>query len=134
MNKRLTAIALITFTLWTATTTMIEVPKEYYSKDKKDMNPSQLADYKVRSEYWYYLRNADILYATHLDSNKSQIHFGIYRNLIGTFFTIVSIKLNTQDAQINTFIRLGSGYTSLATPEDPIKIKPFFIQFKLDKE
>lgn len=67
-------------------------------------------DREVRRIYWYYLRNAQLLYQANIDTPERFLLFFIYRNIVGTFLTIASWDKQSQVSEIHTFVRLGNGY------------------------
>lgn len=89
-------------------------------------------DKEVRRAYWYYLRGANLLYQANIDVEERFINFFIYRNVVGTFLVIGSWDKAEQQAQINTFVRLGNGYSQdIQTPYSPVDIDPFIISLRL---
>ena len=89
-------------------------------------------DKEVRRAYWYYLRGANLLYQANIDVAERFINFFIYRNVVGTFLVIGSWDKASQQAQINTFVRLGNGYSEdIQTPYSPVNIDPFIISLRL---
>lgn len=69
-------------------------------------------DTEIRRVYWYYLRDAAQIFQTNINiPNKESLHFYIYRNVLGTFLAIVSHDKETGILSINTFARLGSGFS-----------------------
>lgn len=73
-----------------------------------DVFPS--VDTYLRQTYWYYLRNANIIYQANVNTLNSFLFFVIYRNLVGTFLVITTWNKAGQTTQVNTFVRLGDGY------------------------
>lgn len=83
--------------------------------------------------YWYYLRNADIIYQGNVIAPENFIQFFIYRNFIGTFLAIGTWDYGTQVATLTKFIRLGDGYSrELGDSDGPINIDPYIISLKLE--
>ena len=71
MEKRLTVLCLLLTMVSMQALTVNDNPNKQQVQKIEIRGNSQLADYTVRSEYWYYLRNADILFSTHIDSAES---------------------------------------------------------------
>ena len=95
-----------------------------------DVRPN--VDALLRSEYWYYLRNAQTLYEASVDSRTEFLFFTIYRNIVGTFLVITTWTKETQTTQINTFVRLGNGYEEGSGANyDPVDIEPFIVSLAL---
>lgn len=69
-----------------------------------------LVDTYLRQNYWYYLRNANIIYQAEVSTVTSFLFFVIYRNIVGTFLVIDTWNKAAQTSQVNTFVRLGDGY------------------------
>ena len=89
-------------------------------------------DKEVRRVYWYYLRKANLLYQANIDTPERFINFFIYRNVVGTFLVIASWDKATQASEVNTFVRLGNGYSEdISTPYSPVDIDPFIISLRL---
>ena len=89
-------------------------------------------DTEVRRAYWYYLRGARLLYQANIDTPERFLNFFIYRNVVGTFLVIASWNKESQAAEINTFVRLGNGYSEdIQTPYSPVDIEPFIISLRL---
>ena len=86
----------------------------------------------MRRVYWYYLRKANLLYQANIDTPERFINFFIYRNVVGTFLVIASWTKETQESEVNTFVRLGNGYSEdIETPYSPVDIDPFIISLRL---
>jgi hypothetical protein len=89
-------------------------------------------DTYLRQTYWYYLRNANIVYQANVNTLNSFLFFVIYRNLVGTFLVITTWDKAGQTTQVNTFVRLGDGYeTGSGALYGPVKIDPFVISLQL---
>ncbi len=89
-------------------------------------------DTLLKTEYWYYLRNAQTLYEASVDTKLEYLYFTIYRNIVGTFLVITTWTKSTQKTQINTFVRLGNGYEAGSGANyDPVKIDPFIVSLAL---
>ena len=63
----------------------------YYSQNIGNLAGFNLSDYYIRTQYWYYLRNANILFSTDVVAENRVIYFIAYRNMIGTFLAISSM-------------------------------------------
>ena len=70
-----------------------------------------IVDKEIRRSYWYYLRRANLVYQANLELPERFIHFFIYRNIVGTFLVIASWDKKNQEAELNTFVRLGNGFS-----------------------
>ena len=91
-----------------------------------------IVDKEVRRVYWYYLRRARLTYQANIEIPERSIHFFIYRNIVGTFLMIASWNKASQESEINTFVRLGNGYSKdIQTPYSPVDIHPFIISLRL---
>lgn len=89
-------------------------------------------DTLLKTEYWYYLRNANTIYEASVDSPLEYLYFTIYRNIVGTFLVITTWTKSTQQTQINTFVRLGNGYEAGSGANyDPVNIDPFIVSLAL---
>lgn len=89
-------------------------------------------DNLLKREYWYYLRNAITLYEASVDSPVRILFFTIYRNIVGTFLVISTWQKDTQQLQINTFVRLGNGFEEGSGANyDPVDIDPFVVTLEL---
>lgn len=89
-------------------------------------------DLLLKTEYWYYLRNAITLYQAGVDSPREYLIFTIYRNIVGTFLVITTWNKTTQTLQINTFVRLGDGFDANSGANyNPVKIDPFVVSVAL---
>lgn len=89
-------------------------------------------DELLRREYWFYLKDATTQYQAGVDSPRDFLFFTIYRNIVGTFLVITTWTKNTQQTQINTFVRLGNGYAEGSGANyDPVKIDPFIVSLAL---
>lgn len=71
----------------------------------------KVVDAELRRVYWYYLRKSLLVYQANIDTPERFIHFYIYRNIVGTFLGIASWVKADQRAEINTFVRLGNGFS-----------------------
>lgn len=47
-------------------------------------------DTLLKTQYWYYLRNANTIYEASVDSPLEYLYFTIYRNIVGTFLVITT--------------------------------------------
>ena len=93
-----------------------------------------IVDTEIRRAYWYYLRGARLLYQANIDTPQRFLNFFIYRNVVGTFLVIASWNKEIQAAEINTFVRLGNGYSQdIQTPYSPVDIEPFIISLRLSQ-
>lgn len=93
-----------------------------------------ILDKEVRRVYWYYLRSAVLLYQANIDTPERFISFFIYRNTVGTFLCIASWYKSTQTSEINTFVRLGNGYSKdVENIYSPVDIDPFVISLRLSE-
>lgn len=91
-----------------------------------------LVDTYLRQTYWYYLRNANIVYQANVNTLNSFLFFVIYRNLVGTFLVITTWDKAGQTTQVNTFVRLGDGFEAgSGALYGPVKIDPFVISLQL---
>ena len=89
-------------------------------------------DSLLKTEYWYYLRNAHTLYEASVDSPNKYLYFTIYRNIVGTFLVITTWHKDSSSAQVNTFVRLGNGYEEGSGANyDPVDIDPFIVTLAL---
>lgn len=89
-------------------------------------------DTLLKTEYWYYLRNANTIYEASVDSPLEYLYFTIYRNIVGTFLVITTWTKSAQQTQINTFVRLGNGYEAGSGANyDPVNIDPFIVSLAL---
>ena len=89
-------------------------------------------DELLKTEYWYYLRNAHTLYEASVDSPNHYLFFTIYRNIVGTFLVITTWTKADQKTQINTFVRLGNGFAEGSGANyDPVNIDPFVVSLAL---
>ena len=92
----------------------------------------KIADQEFRRSLWYYLRKAVVTFQANIDVPDRFIHFFIYRNIVGTFLGISSWVKADQTAEINTFVRLGNGFSKdVETPYSPVNIQPFIISLRL---
>lgn len=72
----------------------------------------QAIDKEIRRVYWYYLQDSIQIFQANFEvPSKDTLHFYIYRNKVGTFLVVISKKKDTIDVSVNTFTRLGSGFT-----------------------
>lgn len=91
-----------------------------------------LIEQEVKRQYWYYLRDANLLYQANLNLPGRLIIFYFHRNIVGTFFTIASYNFEGGFSELNTLVRLGNGYsTNVQTNYDPVSIDPFIITMNL---
>jgi len=89
-------------------------------------------DKYLRETYWYYLRAADIVYQSNVNTKSSLMFFVIYRNIVGTFLVITTWEKVGQTTQVNTFVRLGNGFAAgSGALYDPVKISPLVISLQL---
>lgn len=91
-----------------------------------------VVDNLLLTEYWYYIRNATVVYEAGVNSPSEYLFFTIYRNIVGTFLVITTWDKTDQTTQINTFVRLGNGYdSSSGALYTPVTIDPFVITLDL---
>ncbi len=64
----------------------------------------------ITDKYWYYLRGAKVLHASHTPTSQRYYCVFVYVNIVGTFFVLGNYELETSSSSINTFVRLGNGY------------------------
>jgi hypothetical protein len=64
----------------------------------------------VTDKYWYYLKGAKIISASHTPTSQRYYCVNVYVNIVGTFLVIGNYELKTNQSGINTFVRLGNGY------------------------
>lgn len=67
-------------------------------------------DKYLRTTYWYYLRDAKIIYQANLNTQNEFMFFVFYRNIAGTFLVITTWDKSTLNTEVNTFVRLGNGF------------------------
>lgn len=78
---------------------------------EKDMNEKcELVNTFNHEKYWYYLKDAKVLHASHTPTSQRYYCVFVYVNIVGTFFVIGNHELATSESSINTFVRLGNGY------------------------
>ena len=100
--------------------------------DISDVVPA--VDKEVRRVYWYYLRRANMLYQANINTPERFISFFIYRNVVGTFLVIASWVKGSETSEVNTFVRLGNGYSQdVSTPYSPVNVDPFIISLRLSQ-
>lgn len=86
----------------------------------------------LKANYWYYLRGANNIYEASVDSPLKYLFFTIYRNIVGTFLVITTWTKGTQQAKVNTFVRLGNGYEEGSGQNyPPVNIDPFIVTLAL---
>jgi hypothetical protein len=89
-------------------------------------------DSYLKTEYWYYLRGSNPLYQASIDAVSEYVFFTIYRNTVGTFLVSTTWAKDTQNTQINAFVRLGNGYDpARGQIYDPVNIDPFIVSIAL---
>ena len=87
---------------------------------------------EIMRVYWYYLTDASVLFQGNVDLPSKFLMFYIYRNIVGTFLTIVSWEKETKESEIATMVRLGNGYSSnIRTNYDPFDVDPFILSLKI---
>ena len=64
----------------------------------------------VTEKYWYYLRGAKVIHASHTPTSQRYYCVNVYVNIVGTFLVIGNYELGSAQSGINTFVRLGNGY------------------------
>lgn len=90
-------------------------------------------DSEIRRVYWYYLNGAIQIFQTNVDLlGNETMHYFIYRNKQGTFLVVVSKKKASLDVSVNTFVKIGSGFTKDVVSSSPVAIEPFIISIKLN--
>jgi hypothetical protein len=110
--------------------TPVAVPKGKTTVTLFDVWPE--VDKLLKTEYWYYLRNANTIYEASVDTKLTYLYFTIYRNIVGTFLVITTWTKDTQTTQINTFVRLGNGFEAGSGANyDPVNIDPFIVSLEL---
>lgn len=110
--------------------TPVAVPKGKTSITLFDVWPE--VDKLLKTEYWYYLRNAQTIYEASVDTKLTYLYFTIYRNIVGTFLVITTWTKETHTTQINTFVRLGNGFEEGSGANyDPVNIDPFIVSLEL---
>ena len=86
----------------------------------------------MRETYWYYLRSANIVYQSNVNTKSSFLFFVIYRNVVGTFLVVTTWDKSAEVTHVNHFVRLGNGYAEgSGAIYDPILIEPFVITLQL---
>ena len=94
---------------------------------------SRAIEQEIRRQYWYYLRNSNLLFQGNLNLPGRLMIFYFHRNIVGTFFTIASWDYERQVSEVNTLVRLGNGYSAdVQTGYDPVNIDPFILTLRLD--
>lgn len=72
----------------------------------------QAIDKEIRRVYWYYVQDAMQIFQANFDvPGQDTLHFFIYRNRVGTFLAVIAKKKDTLEVSVNTFARLGNGFT-----------------------
>lgn len=64
----------------------------------------------ITEKYWYYLRGAKVIHASHAPTSQRYYCVFVYVNIVGTFLVIGNYELETAASSVNTFVRLGNGY------------------------
>ena len=78
---------------------------------EKDMNEKcGFVNTFVTEKYWYYLRGAKVIHASHTPTSQRYYCVNVYVNIVGTFLVIGNYELGSAQSGINTFVRLGNGY------------------------
>ena len=73
-----------------------------------------------------------MVYQANVDTPDRFLLFFVYRNIVGTFLCIASWNKPEEVSEINTFVRLGNGYSKdIETPYSAVSIDPFIIALKL---
>lgn len=104
---------------------------------EKDMNEKcGFVNTFITDKYWYYLRGASVLSASHTPTSQRYYCVFVYVNIVGTFLVIGNYELETQASAVNTFVRLGNGYDvdseALYGPVNytPVKLSPAVLEMK----
>jgi hypothetical protein len=90
----------------------------------------------ITEKYWYFLRGAKVLHASHTPTSQRYYCVFVYVNIVGTFLVIGNYELESASSGINTFVRLGNGYDpsseALYGPVDPpaVKLSPAVLEMK----
>ena len=90
----------------------------------------------ITDKYWYYLRGAKVLHASHTPTSQRYYCVFVYVNIVGTFLVIGNYELEGASSSINTFVRLGNGYDpsseALYGPVDipAVKLSPAVLEMK----
>jgi hypothetical protein len=90
----------------------------------------------ITDRYWYYLRGAKVLHASHTPTSQRYYCVFVYVNIVGTFLVIGNYELEGASSSINTFVRLGNGYDpsseALYGPVDipAVKLSPAVLEMK----
>lgn len=88
----------------------------------------------VSEKYWYYLRDAKVIHASHTPTSQRYYCVFAYVNIVGSFLVIGNYELATAQSGINTFVRLGNGYDAnseaLYGPADipEVKLSPAVLE------
>ena len=78
---------------------------------------SQSIEAELRRQYWYYLKNSELIKELKFNTNERLITYYFHRNDLGTFFSICSWYYRRRYSEVNTVVRLGSGW-SIELPKD----------------
>ena len=104
-------------------------------KDKPDVllikDCKKFSEY-VMEKYWFYLRDAKVVYSTVGKTGKRNFCMITYVNLVGTFFAIGShCQDETPMNKVNNFVRLGNGQEKGSEAEyEPVKFEKVHLRLK----
>ena len=104
-------------------------------KDKPDVllvkDCKKFSEY-CREKYWYFLRDAKVVYSSVGKTDKRNYCMVTYVNLVGTFFAIGSHCEDEKPmTKVNTFVRLGNGFEKGSEAEyDPFKFDKVHLRLK----
>ena len=65
---------------------------------------------ELRRQFWYYLKDSEVIEQLKFSTNERLIIYYFHRNNLGTFLTICSWFYKSMHSEVNTMVRLGSGY------------------------
>ena len=67
-------------------------------------------DYQLKTQYWQYLRGANLIYRANVDQEDSFLFLSIYRNIVGIFLSVTNWVKGETKVHVRSLVRLGNGY------------------------
>jgi len=88
------------------------IGKGKHSRDNDELLVNKCQDFSefTRKKFWYYLKNARVVYSSVGSSAERDYCLVTYVNIAGTFFAIGSDVKKTRACEVKTFVRVGGGY------------------------
>lgn len=110
------------------------LPEKNLEKDMEEK--CGLTNTFITDKYWYYLRGAKVIHASHAPTSQRYYCVFVYVNIVGTFLVIGNYELETTVSSVNTFVRLGNGHDpsseAIYGPVDvpQVKLSPAVLEMK----